>query len=242
MGYGTLYERFPFLRDVGSKRREQLEEYFQSAPLWLIDALQTEELEKGTVFIREGEPADTVYFLGKGIVGATDYRIYGTPYDFMQFDKAYAFGGMEFIMDDSVYRTTLRTMTDCTMVKISRPLFEKWMYSDIRALKYEARQVGEYLLEGGRNGRLYLFMQGADRLALLFVERYEKYSKDGVLSIRDGRQMLADATGLCVKSITRGIRKFTADGLITKEKGRIVIDRKQYEGLKQMISLKVDLV
>lgn len=206
-----------------------------------MDALQVVELKKGTVFIREGEPADTVYFLGSGIVGATDYRIYGTPYDFMQFDKAYAFGGMEFVMDDGVYRTTLRAMTDCTMVKISRALFEKWMYSDIRALKYEARQVGEYLLEGGRNGRLYLFMQGADRLALLFVERYEKYQRDGVLWIRDSRQMLADATGLCVKSINRGISKFTEEGLITRDGSRIAIGREQYEGLKRMVSLKIDL-
>lgn len=92
-------------------------------------------------------------------MGATDYRIYGTPYDFMQYDKAYAFGGMEFIMDYDLYRTTLRAMTNCTVVKISRVMFEKWMYSDIRAMKYEAKQVGEYLLEEGRNSRLFLFMQ-----------------------------------------------------------------------------------
>lgn len=63
-------------------------------------------------------------------------------------------------MDYDLYRTTLRAMTNCTVVKISRVMFEKWMYSDIRAMKYEAKQVGEYLLEEGRNSRLFLFMQG----------------------------------------------------------------------------------
>ncbi|MDE7187311.1 MAG: cyclic nucleotide-binding domain-containing protein, partial [Lachnospiraceae bacterium] len=128
MGQGTLYEEFPFLKDVGKERQKQFEEYFKSAPPWLMDALQTEELKKGTVFIREGEPAETIFFLVKGIIGATDYRIYGTPYDFMQFDKAYAFGGMEFIMDYELYRTPMSTMTNCTVVKISRTIFEKWMY------------------------------------------------------------------------------------------------------------------
>lgn len=237
----ALYDEFPFLKDVGKERQKQFEEYFESAPSWLWGALQIEELKKGTTFIREGEPADTIFFLVKGIIGATDYRIYGTPYDFMQFDKAYAFGGMEFIMDSDLYMTTLRTMTDCTMVKISRMMFGKWMYSDIRAMKYEAKQVAEYLLEEGRNSRLFLFLQGSDRLALLFVERYEKYQKNGCLHVRGGRQDLADETGLCVKSISRGIKKFLEEGLITKEGKQIVINRQQYEGLKQIVSEKVEL-
>lgn len=237
----TLYEKFPFLRDIGKERQKQFEEYFKSAPSWLMDAFQIEELKKGTTFIREGEPAETIFFLLKGIIGATDYRIYGTPYDFMQFDKAYAFGGMEYIMDYDFYRTTLRTMTNCTVLKISRAMFEKWMYSDIRALKYEAKQVGEYLLEEGRNSRLFLFMQGSDRLALLFVQRYEKYQKNDLLHVKESRQDLADATGLCVKSITRGIKKFMEEGLITKEGKQVVIDRRQYEGLKEIVSEKVEL-
>lgn len=241
MGQRVLDEEFPFLKDVGKERQKQFEEYFKSAPPWLMDALQTEELKKGTVFIREGEPAEMIFFLVKGIIGATDYRVYGTPYDFMQFDKAYAFGGMEFIMDYDRYRTTLRTMTNCTVVKISRMMFEKWMYSDIRAMKYEAKQVGEYLLEEGRNSRLFLFMQGSDRLALLFVERYEKYQKNDRLHVKGSRQDLADATGLCVKSISRGIKKFLEEGLVSKEGKQIVIDRRQYEGLKEIVSKKVEL-
>lgn len=81
MEHKALYERFPFLQDNSRERQEQLAEYFKSAPLWLVESLQMEELKKGTIFIREGEPADTVFVLVKGIVGATDYRIYGMSYD-----------------------------------------------------------------------------------------------------------------------------------------------------------------
>ena len=170
-----------------------------------------------------------------------DYRIYGLPYDYMQFDKVYAFGGMEFIMDLDTYKTTLRTLTDCTVVKISRVKFEKWMYADIRAMKHEAKQVGEYLLKEGRNSRLFLFLQGADRLALLLVERYERYSKNGILFLKGNRQNLADETGLCIKSISRGVKKFMEEGLISKEGNQIIVDKKQYDGLKKMVSLKIDL-
>lgn len=240
MKHSVLYEELPFLKDVDRERQEQFEEHFKSAPLWLMDAFQTEELKKGTVFVREGEPADTVFFVVEGTVEAIDYRIDGISYDYMKFDKVYALGGMEFMMDIDSYMTTLRAVTDCRVIKISRVKFEKWMYSDIRAMKLEAKRMGEYLLEEGRNSRLFLFMQGSDRLAMLFAERYERYCENGVLELKGNRQSLADETGLCVKSISRGIKKLAEEGMITKAGNRILIDRGQYEELKKMLAAKID--
>ena len=132
-------------------------------------------------------------------------------------------------------------MTNCTVVKISRVMFEKWMYSDIRAMKYEAKQVGEYLLEEGRNSRLFLFMQGADRLALFLVDHYKKYHKDGCLEISAGRQSLADETGLCLRSVNRSIKKFYEEGLITKKGQKILISKEQYSELRKIVEKKIDL-
>ncbi len=236
-----LYDALPFLEHIDRDRQEQFENYFQSAPLWLLDAFQIEELPKGEIFIREGDVADTIFFIGKGIIEATDYRVYGTPYDFMQFDRVYAFGGMEFLMDLEYYMTTLHTVTDCTVVRLPREKFEKWLYSDIRALKQESKLVSEYLLKESRNSRLFLFLEGADRLALLLVERYEKYNKQGLLHVKGNRQNLADETGLCLKSVSRGVKKFQEENLITKEGNQIFINREQYEGLKKIVSQKIDL-
>lgn len=241
MKHKPLYDALPFLKNVDRDKQEQFEEYFKSAPLWLFDALQIDDMKKGEVFVREGEPAETVFFIGRGVIEAVDYRIYGTPYDYMQFDKLYAFGGMEFLMDLNFYMTTLRTITNCTVVKLSRAKFEKWMYSDIRAMKYAAKLVGEYLLKEGRNSRIYLFLQGSDRLAMLLIDRYERYSKNGTLYVKGNRQNMADATGLCVKSISRSVKKFLEEGLIEKEGNKIVIHEDQYEHLKRIVSAKIDL-
>ncbi|MDD6194483.1 MAG: Crp/Fnr family transcriptional regulator [Lachnospiraceae bacterium] len=236
-----LYDALPFLNHIDAERQEQFERYFQSAPLWLLDAFRVEELKRGEVFVREGEVADTIFFIGQGIIEAIDYRVYGTPYDFMQFDRVYAFGGMEFLMDLDKYMTTLRTVTDCTIVRLPRAKFEKWLYSDIQAMKQESKLVSEYLLKESRNSRLFLFLQGSDRLALLFVERYEKYNKNGLLHVKGNRQNLADETGLCLKSVSRGVKKFQEDNLISKEGNQIFINQEQYEGLKRIVSKKIDL-
>lgn len=241
MGERYLHQKCPFLKTLSQERREQFEIYFRTAPNWLIDAFVIEKLKKGTTFIRENSSADTIYFIPDGLVVATDYRVVGISYDFMQFKKLYAFGGMEFIMDLDVYKTSLRTVTDCIAVKIPRAVFEKWMYSDIHAMKYETKQMGEYLLEQARNERIFLLMQGIDRLCLLFVYHYEQYQKDGILWVKEGQKSLADKTGLCLKSVNRAVKKLSEEGLIQKCGQKLLVEKEQYEKMKVLISKKMDM-
>ena len=153
----------------------------------------------------------------------------------------YAFGAMEILINEDKYMTTLRVASDCTIAMLPRAKYEKWLFSDINALRYETMRMGSDLLNESRDNRLFLFVQGPDRLALLFVKRYEQYGKKGVLNIRRSRQNLADETGLCIKTISRGVKRFLEDGLITKEGNQIIINEAQYEGLKEMISSKIYL-
>ena len=231
----------PFLKETESKKRKQFEEYFRDAPQWLMEACRVEKIKKDTLLVKEGEPADTIYYVINGVVEAADYRVYGVPFNYMRFDKLYAFGGMEFMTDEELYRTKLWTVTDCVVMKLPRAVFQRWMYSDIQAMKYEAKQICEYLLTEGRNNRLFLFMQGADRLALYLVDYYKKYHQDGFLEIPVGRQSLADETGLCLRSINRSVKKFYEEGLITKKGQKITISREQYEELRKIVEKKIDL-
>lgn len=231
-----LLQALPFLTDIDADRREQFEQYFKTAPLWLLESIQIETLGKDVIFTRENSPVDTIYFIGKGRVKAIDYRIYGIAYDFMRFDKVYALGGMEIIMDLKEYCTTLATITPCTIVKIPKSEFEAWVKTDIRALRNEAKLVGEYLLEQGRRSRAYLFLQGSDRLTMFFIEEYEKYAKKDVLTIKETRQELSDATGLCVRTINRAIKKFEEKGSVTRRGNKLLISQEQYQTLKSVVS------
>ena len=47
---------------------------------------------------------------------------------------------------------------------------------------------------------------------------------------------------LCLKSISRAIRKFLDEGLVTKNGNQILINPEQYEGLKKIIDEKIDRV
>lgn len=240
MKHKYLHDALPFLKEVDREKQNQFENYFRNAPLWIMDTLQSEELEPGTTFIRENEPADTIFFIGRGRAKATDYRISGIAYDFMKPKDLIALGGMEVIMGLENYQTTWETETKCTVVKLPRAKYEKWMCADIEIFQLETKLTCKSLLEESRRNRLYLFLQGADRLALLLVEWFEKSGKNGQLCINESRQNIADETGLCLKSVSRGIKKFASEGLITKKGNQILINQEQYEGLKQIINENMD--
>ena len=84
-------------------------------------------------------------------------------------------------------------------------------------MKYEAKLMGEYLLEQGRLAREYMFLPGPERIAKLLIQKYDKYSEDGVLSIRSNRQTLANESGYGIKTVNRAVKSLADGGYITKE-------------------------
>lgn len=50
MGERYLYQKCPFLKEVGQERREQFETYFRTAPDWLIDAFVVEKMKSVSFF------------------------------------------------------------------------------------------------------------------------------------------------------------------------------------------------
>ena len=241
MKQGTLYDVLPVLKDCDGERRTQFEEYFKTAPLWLLEAFQTERMDANEIFIKEDDPADTVFFLVSGIIEAIDYRFLGVEYEFMRLNKLYAVGGMEVIMELPAYKTTLRTATKCTMIKLPSSVFAQWLMSDIRALRSEAKLTSEVLLEESRQNRAMLFLQGSNRLAMLLVQRFEHYGRNGELVIKSTRQELSNVIGLSIKTINRAVKKFIDEGLVTREGNKIIVSEEQYERLKTMIDEVMDV-
>ena len=232
-----LFSAFPELSRLPDEKKQQVYAHFSSAPRWLLDHLSIVEFPADTIFIREGTPARDVYVVASGTVKAIEYRVLGIQYDFIQFTKVYAMGGMEVLMDLDLYRTTLRTMEPCIALRLSRDAFSHWLSQDIIALKHEAKLMGEYLLEQGRLAREYMFLPGPERLAKLLVRKYEEQSENGILIVSSNRQRLSNETGFGTKTINRAIKSLSDGGYITKNERTILVNREQYYSLKRLIGM-----
>lgn len=222
------------------EKKEYLNRYLDNSPLWFLESMQIIRKEKNSIFIEENGEVDNVYILVDGIVRAIDYRICGIVYDYMWFYSVKVFGAMEILLKMEKYKTTLKTVTDCTMVVISKCKFEKWMLNDMHALHMEIESMGGYLLEQARKERVFLFLQGIDRIIYLFTQIYEQSGEKDQCLLNLTRVELSERSGLSVKTINRSIKKMEENGYISRNGNRIIISNEQYLIMKKYLEPIVD--
>lgn len=241
MDRSRLLKLFPELSSISEENLHRVLAHLKTAPDWILEKCAAAQVSPNVIFIREGEPAGYVYLLADGDVKAIDYRVLGFEYEFIQFSQGYTFGAMEVIMEQQNYCTTLKTINRCLFIKIPVNDFAKWMSSDIIALRYESKCLGEYLLEQGRLARAYLFLPAPERLAKVLVGKYDKFERNGVLTVNSTRQELSNEAGFGIRTITRAVKILMDGGYITKNERGITIDRDQYERLKERINAVIVL-
>lgn len=210
--------------------------YFKDAPDWVLDAVSVQTLKKNEVFIREGGKIQYIHMLVKGTVKATDCRIYGAMYDYMWFRPVKAFGALEVILDEKEYKTTLTANEPCTLFVLQRSVYERWMSVDNHAFKMEARTTANSLLKQTRRERVYLFMQGMDRMAYFMLHYYEQFAKDGKCRVTLTRQDISDCTGLSIKTVNRSIGTLEESGCIKRDGSHILITQKEFEELQHYVA------
>ncbi len=234
-----MSEADTWIKKLDTKDRAYLKRYFANAPCWLMDSLRTAQIPKGTAFIREGERADTIYVLIRGRVVAVDYRVQEIAYGFISFHPVEVFGAMEILMDTDRYKTTLETTKDSVFLKISREIFEKWIKQDMAAFQMQTWKTCRYLLDEVRKERLYVLIQGVERVYLTLYEIYQTYGSAGVCSVYVSRKEFAEMTGLSERTITRTLRDLEEKGYITRDGWNILMTDSQYESIKTLIEDKI---
>lgn len=237
---GNLNKVMTLISSLSSDKKEYMNHYLRNAPRWFLESMQVVQKEKNNVFIEEGTRVDQVHLLIDGIVRAIDYRIFGIEYDYMWFYAIKAFGAMEILLKMDEYKTTLMTVTPCTFLVVPRNKFETWMFNDMNALHMELEDMGTSLLEQARKERVFLFLQGMDRLIYLFTQIYERSKKDGDVLVSRTRKELSERSGLSIKTINRSITKMVQNGYITREGNKIRITHDQYLAMKAYLSPTVE--
>ncbi|MSS64038.1 Crp/Fnr family transcriptional regulator [Velocimicrobium porci] len=228
------------LEQVEGEQKQFLADFFRNAPVWLLEACNVIELDKGEIFIREKDEVQFIYILTKGRVKASDFRILGIVYDFCRYEAIEFFGGMEVFIDCNEYMTTLSTITPCQFIVMHKEKFQEWMRSDANALWIHTKNMTKYLLGETRKERAYLFLQGIDRVYILFEHLYEQYAVDGRCAVRATRQQLSDETGLSVKTINRSLKQMMENELVAVRGSNITIKEAQYRRMKELTAEKID--
>lgn len=228
------------LHGIPKKNQEYFLEYIKMAPDSLTEKFKVKKMLEGTVFVRENDKIDYIYILLDGIVKAVDYRMHGVPFEFMRFYPVKMLGSMEIVLNLDRYTATLITETKCTFFICPIDDFAAWLTNDISAMRLEAMDVGRYLLEEDRQNRLFLLLQGKDRLFVILMQYYEKYAVNGKCLVKLTRMELSDRTRISLRTINRTIRQMEDMGYIGKRISKITINEEQYEKISAYISKQIN--
>ena len=219
-----------------------LEKFLKNAPMWLLEEFHEVNISKDTEFVSENDPANTVYILLTGVVKATDIRVFPVVYDFIRFYPIEIFGAMEFLLREDTYRTTLITVTNCKFLKLSIEQFSKWVLNDINAMKMFTEAMTRYLLDQCRKERLYLFLQGEERVLLFLSDIYDKNGLADEIVINISRNDLAKGTALSVRTVNRTIKELIKEGFLVKKGRKLILPFEKYQEIKKRLSDKVDMM
>lgn len=225
------------LATLDTKSKKYLQEYFKNAPDWLYDSLQIVTYKSNHAFIEQGSKVQSISILVKGIVKGTDYPILGAMYDFMWFDPIKSFGCMEYFSQSPIFNATLVTATPCTMLVLPMAVYTKWIEQDINAMYMDASTTTNQLLYEIRRERVYIFMQGTDRLTYFLLLYYKQFEKRGTCQIALTRQEMSDCTGLSIRTVNRGITTLIEQGCLLKAGTSLIIHKEQYDMLQQVINM-----
>lgn len=133
---------------------------------------------------------------------------------------------------------TIQTLTACTVLMISRKDFESWIEQDIQFLRMVAQKVAFKLYRSSYTRGERLFYPPSF-LVLDYLLRYGKeYGiKEGrPMTVKKTRQELCEELGMTVKTINRTIARLKEDGLVSIQKGKMVVDYGQFERGKEALS------
>ncbi|PNV63282.1 Crp/Fnr family transcriptional regulator [Clostridium sp. chh4-2] len=133
---------------------------------------------------------------------------------------------------------TIETITECTILMISRKDFESWIEQDIHFLRLVAQKVAFKLYRSSYTNGAKLFYPPN----FLLLDYLLKYAKEKGIEgekqvvVTKTRQELNEELGMTVKTINRTIGKLKEDGLVSMRKGKMVMDLEQYErGKKEIV-------
>ena len=234
-----MNEAIRLIQKLERQHRVYLETYFAGAPFWLMDAFQVVHMPKNRTFITEGEPAEDIYILLKGTVVAEEHRVKDMTYGFIRFFPIEVFGVMELMLEMEEYRTTLVTTTESVFLFFFRKLFGKWFEHDFCAYRMECKKVGRYLLEQARKERLYVLLQGVERIYLVLYKMYQSYAGNGKCSLYMSRKDFTETAGVSERTVTRTLKSLEEKGCITRDGWKIRIDEQQYGMIRELLEDKM---
>lgn len=132
---------------------------------------------------------------------------------------------------------TIETLTETTVLYITRRDFEDWIAKDIHFLRLVAHKVAYKLYRSSYNRGARLFYP-PQFILLDYILKYaaaEQIEKKGQITVKKTRQQLYEECGITVKTLNRTIKKLAEEHVLSVQKGKICMTLDEYQLAKKQV-------
>ena len=126
---------------------------------------------------------------------------------------------------------TIETVTDCLVAFLPLETFDAWLNRDPVLLRALSEHVAAKLYCSSYNRGERLFYSAKYVLLKYITAETERggVRRSGKAVINKTRQQISEEVGMTVKTINRILNRFHKDGLISTERGKVVLSAAQFQ-------------
>jgi CRP/FNR family transcriptional regulator, cyclic AMP receptor protein len=187
-----------------------------------LEAIGQERLvAKHSVVINEGDETNCLYIVLKGKAHALRSDESGRQFIVNRFGPYDYFGEMSFFDRDTRCATVI-TKEKCTLITLPRKAFLEFAAKHPEIYWNVIKALLEKLRKATQQIESLAFMDVYGRLTRFFIENQ---NSEGMIEDKLTQQELADMVGSSRETICRILNELVSGGYITKEKGRIKIQK-----------------
>lgn len=212
-----------------------IHDWLKGFPKKLESQLEVVRVEKGTIIHQRNYPIDFVCLIADGIFHVISEFKTGVLYNYKVLTAPSISGDLESLIDQDLAAATVRAYTDCTIIKMPVSTFVRWFEEDGHIARTICRIRVKHVYDEGKNKGENVIFASYYRLLILLARYFEKIPSRSKITLSKTRQELSEEIGVSVKTIQRNLLRLEEEGLLTKDKRKLVITKDQYKEISKIL-------
>ncbi len=135
-------------------------------------------------------------------------------------------GEVTLLSGHGITSVTLETITPCRIAFVPERLFDAWLNTDIRLLRFVSEGIANKLYQTSYHSGERMFYSTKYVLLKYLLEQVSRSAAPDA-PIRKTRQQMCEEIGLSVNSINRLLNSFRQEGLLSIARGKILMTAAQ---------------
>ena len=218
-----------------------IQDFLINIPIRLKEIAVPVMFKKNNFVIVKGEKAEYAYFILKGSVSVQSDFLDGNVYQFSNLGEGSVISDLEVLSGKFINAATAIALEDTVALRGPISDFADELRKTPEFLYYVstsmARKMFRSSYERGRN----LYRVGMYKVAV-YLTKYVEITgfQQGRSKILKRREEIAKEIGISIRTVNRAICALKEDKVVSIEKGKIIINEKQYAELLDLAEYGID--